>query len=339
MTLVGEDRLAFQTVKTGATPMLSYPVAVGMSSRLSAVGRAFQRVKWNRVSVSVVPQVSVTTNGGYVAGFVMDPSDDAVDAVQLTANQNSQTRKWFESCVCVMPRKPDLLYTSSGSDPRLSQPARFWVIGEGTPQNPVPLVLTVKWSVTFSEPTVEAYGDKSFVIEGDLVPKPGNYNLQLRPLGGAGTDDTSKAFPSLGEEDEAWYRVPTFIVEYSEGTGDTGTKQMHYIVYKKDKRAYYADTYGSLNTTPWQSGVAITVAVPDGTYCKYVGSGNVVKGVASPASPLSPSITLERCVELLTAELLSRNSRSRSSRRSPDSLIKDFIVLSAGSPTRPTEQE
>lgn len=329
VTLVGEDRLGYFLVAAGTAPVLSFPIGVGMSARLSAVGKAFQRVRWDRISVNVVPQVSVVTNGGYVAGFVMDPSDDLVDAIQLTSNENSQTKKWFETANCVMPRKPDLLYTSAGPDPRLSQPAVFWVIGEGPPQNPVPAILTVKWKVTFSEPTVEAHTDKSFTIEGELLPYDGNYNLQYRKTpNSALQDDVSQVFPENVRGDaEAWYRVPTFIVEYAEGSGDTGTKQMHFIVYDgRDKKAYYGASYGVLDRTVWQPAVSKNVSIPDGTYMKYVGPGNAARGVAMspPQCELSP---LENCINLLTRATLLQERRMSSSTTSLNRSESGFEIL------------
>lgn len=327
VTLVGEDRLGFKKISANSVPIMSFPVGIGMSARLSAVGQAFQRVRWNRVSVTVVPQVSVTTNGGYVCGFVMDPSDDTVDAVQLTANENAVTKKWYESATCVMPRKSDLLYTSSGQDPRLSQPAQFWVIGEGPPQNQVPLVITVRWSVTFSEPTVETHSDKSFVLEGDFIAKQGNYNLQYRAAGAkSAIDDVYNAFPSSVRDQDAWYRVPTFTVEYKEGTGDTGTKQFHFIKYShSDRRLYYGESVGTVDTTVWQSNLKVQLIVADGTYCKYVGNPNVMGGVGVP--PSSPSNRLEQCVTLLTKATLSQTKLLKSLNESRSPSIDDFTTL------------
>lgn len=330
VTLIGEDRLGFRQVSANTSPIMNFPIGVGMSARLSAVGQAFQRVRWNRVAVTVVPQVSVTTNGGYVCGFVMDPSDETVDAVQLTANENATTKKWYESATCVMPRKPDLLYTSAGQDPRLSQPAAFWLIGEGAPQNSVPIVVTVKWSVTFMEPTVETHSDKSFVLEGDLVSKKGNYNLLWKPSGKEAQDDASNAMPpTVRDDEEAWFRVPTFTVEWAEGTGDTGTRQFHFICYKGgDKKVYYGASYGTIDQTEWQSNLDTQILVPDGTYCKYVGGPvNSKGGVQNP--PLSQSSRLESCVELLTRATLSQQKLLKNLVRSKSSLTDDFEILTS----------
>lgn len=155
ITLSGNDRIESQTIASGKSVFFSVDVTPGISPRLSSIAKAYQRIRYDSVVAVVTPQASAMTNGGYVSGFVMDPEDKALTAVELSSVMFSQTKKWYESARIVMPAKKDVLYTSSGSDPRLSVPASFWLISEGPPSADLTFIVTLEWRVTLSEPTVE----------------------------------------------------------------------------------------------------------------------------------------------------------------------------------------
>lgn len=281
-TLSGEDRLDMFTAKRSQTTVVSYNMASSMSLRLSHIAKAYQRIQWLSLTVTVTPQVSVVTNGGYVCGFIMDPSDESVTARQLSAVQGSTTKKWYESCRVSMPRKLEVLYTSDSEEKRLSIPAKFWLITEGQPSNDVPVVLTVNWRVKLMEPTIETGSSFSFVTVGDIISKPNNYNTTWKKPDGTKTDDFSEFVPPEVNNIKGltYFRVPTFTVEYAEGTGDTGTIQCHFIAYDSgDKKMYFSQNGTSLEKNTWQSDVDVQTLVPCGVFCKYVGSGNVCRGV------------------------------------------------------------
>lgn len=306
ITVSGEDRLGLYPVSRTAATFLNIPIVTGASQRLSSISKAYQRIKWDQVLVTVTPQCPLTVAGGYVAGFIMDPDDGAVTAQELTSAQGSVTRKWFESANIRMPAKPDLLYTSSSEELRFSSPGNFWIISEGNPSQDIYVVVTVSWKVTLSIPTVEHSTDYSFVMKGELVPVASNYNLGWKPEGGTVTNDCSKLVPTslVSTPGLHFFRVPTFLIEYSEGTGDTGTVQAHFIVYNADdKKMYYSGGGHQIDNTPWQGDVNIQVAVPCGTTCKYVGQGN-----ACPASQPEPKWSELRGYKPLLDLLLSRMS-------------------------------
>lgn len=286
----GEDRLAAFDIKSKSSVFTTVTISPGASSRLSSLARAYQRIKWDSVRIIVTPQASAMTNGGYVCGFIMDPSDQAVTAKDLTASQGSQTKKWYESAVVVMPRKMDLLYTSPGEDPRLNTPSSFWIIGEGAPSSDLTVIVTFHWTVTLSQPTLEDLSESSFVLRGELRGNPNNYNLSYFPPGSTeGFDNFSSQIPEnlRRSTDNQFFRVPTFIIEYKEGTGDTGSIQAHFIVYDPDdKKVYYSSNGKTIAKTPWQGDVeASQVCVPCGTYCKYTGQGNACQAVRQPPPP------------------------------------------------------
>lgn len=286
IVISGEDRLGAFDVKAKKSLFLNVDISPAMSQRLATISRAYQRVQWVSVRVIVTPQASAMTNGGYVCGFITDPADRSITARDLTASQGSQTKKFYETAVVNMPRKADLLYTNVGEDPRLSIPASFWVISEGAPSADLTLILTVIWNVKLSVPTLEDFQQASFTLNGELRPKPDNYNLSYYAPGSkSGVDDFSSQIPpGIREQDgEHFFRVPTFTVEYKEGTGDTGTIQAHFLVYKtSDKKVYYSSNGRDIITTPWQGDVQDDqVLVPCGTFCKYIGQENTCRAVTS----------------------------------------------------------
>lgn len=313
ITLTGEDRIGLFTALRDKDNYTSVPIIPGASVRLQNLAKAYQRIKWLACSVTITPQAPLTVSGGYVAGFIMDPDDRAVTAQQLTAAQGSTTRKWFESCVVHMPRKPDLLYTSSGEEPRFTVPANFWLITEGPPSQDISVVITMRWRVTLVTPTSEPTSDRSFTLEGQIIPKQNNYNLVYQ-LNSKNVEDFSKVVPQTLEEGTLhFWRVPTFVIEYSEGTGDTGSTQAHFLVYDpSDKKMYYSSGGHQIDKISWQGDVNIQVLVPCGTVCKYVGSGKACRAVALHSQE-SKSTVSETALEILVEKLLSKLLTSKKS--------------------------
>lgn len=293
VTLSGEDRVGLYTVTKSGSTFLKLPISVGASPRLQTMARAFERIRWVSVSFIVTPQAPLTVAGGYVAGFIMDPDDGAATAAQLSASQGSATRKWFESSVLQMPQKPDLLYTSSSEELRFSSPGNFWIISEGNPSQDISVVVTMRWRVHLSIPTIESVNDGSFTSSGAVVPVPGNYYLGLKK-GASTTYDFSQFVPETLRSGSSnhFFRVPTFNIEYSEGSGDTGTIQAHFFVYNaSDKRGYASSDGLNKIDTAWQSNVEIQTLIPCDTPFKYVGTGNACKaGQHSLPQFLSPTL-------------------------------------------------
>lgn len=292
IVISGEDRLFALDIKKGASVFTNVDITPAVSQRLGTIARAYQRIRWDAVKVIVTPQASTLTNGGYVCGFVMDPEDRAITARDLSATQGSRTCKWYESAVVSMPRKPDLLYTSPGEEARLSTPCSFWVIGEGAPSSDLTIIVTFVWRVTLSQPTVEDISNSSFTMRGEIRGKQNNYNLSwFSSPSASGVDDVSPLMPEAIKalSGDHYFRVPTFTIEYKEGTGDTGSIQAHFIVYRSsDKKLYYSSNGRDIVTNVWQGDVeADQVLVPCTTYCKYIGPGNLCKAVRNP--PLSSS--------------------------------------------------
>lgn len=330
----GEDRLGTFQAQTNSAVFQRFSISPGASLRLKAIAHAFQRVRWLSVEVRVIPQASLTVSGGYVCGFIMDPEDGSVTANMLTATQGAITKKWYETAIVRMPRKPDLLYTSVGSDPRLQIPAVFWVISNGLPTTATDVVVTMTWRVALSEPTVESENSLSVMSPAGIWPIKSNYNLSWKDKRGVFQVDFSSWMPSAindSSSDYHYFRVPTFNIEYAEGAGDTGTVQAHFVAYRKeDHKMYYSSDGSNIATTVWQSTVDATQClVPCNTMLRYDGTGNLCGGRSrlSPSlgsiSSQSTSKTLEMHIEslnqrlkMLEVELNERPSSSKISRSS-----------------------
>lgn len=289
ITLSGEDRLAVLTIKKGKTVLQSFNINSGMSPRLSTISKAFQRISWLGASFIITPQCSAMTNGGYVSAVIPDPGDNLATASSLSSSQGSQTKKWYEAARVRSPPKPDLLYTSPGLEPRQTDLGRLWLASEGPPSDDVTVVITARWRVRLSVPSVESATNDSFVLSGTLKSYKGNYNMRYYPhCSKDGKDDFSSQVPSHLQEvsGDHYFRVPTFTVEYEAASGGFLSDQMHFLVYRtSDKKCYYSSDGASINSTSWAAKADDQVLVIEGTYCKYVGQGNPCAAVLLAAQP------------------------------------------------------
>lgn len=340
----GEDRLGTFSVTTTAAVFKNYAITAGASLRLASLTKAFQRIAWLDVECRVIPQASMAVSGGYVCGFVMDPLDESVNAAMLTATQGAITKKWYETAIVRMPRKTELLYTSPGTDPRLNIPSVFWIISEGLPSTAVDVVVTFNWRVSLHTPTVERESDLSVTLPYPVYPVKANYNLAWKDKEGKMREDFSSLVPSAllaptkGVSDVYhFFRVPTFIIEYAEGTGDTGTMQSHFFVYwPKDKKGYWSSTGNEIGTTPWQGDVDATQClIPCQTLLRYDGTGNGCVGL-SQQPPQSLSVecmastailesTVRKLVQRLSALEMELRPSKISSRRSSLESSESFL--------------
>lgn len=314
--VTGEDRVDNFEMKKDSTLFKEYLVSPGISPRLSQIAKAFQRIKWRSLTAYVTAQASAIISGGYVAGFIMDPEDKSVTVDHLASNRGAVTKKWYETAIIRMTPTSELYYTSPGVDPRLEAPGRFWVISDGKPQSDINVVITFRWTCELSKATVERDANFGFTLEGSIRAYKSNYNLQWKSKGATEyINDCSGAIPStiLGVPGKHFWRVPSFNIEYKEGTGDTGTIIAHFIVYDiSDKKFYWSQDGVNIGTTVWQGDLDEQIAVPCGTIFRYAGQGNICRATlashrqsALPDSSNSSDIvndlatTLKRLLQVL----------------------------------------
>lgn len=285
----GEDRVTRYTAHRVGILLERIAIRSDMSPRLSSLSHAYQKMRWERCEIIVSPQAPLTTSGGYVAGFVMDPEDLSVTIEQLASSQGAVTKKWYETSSLVMPTTRMDYFTQFGTDVRLSSPANFWVISDGNPTQDVAIVVTVRWQVTFTKAALaDTY---SFTSSYSLTSVKSNYNMQIN-IDKNWSDDVSAMMPAVlpPTKQYLYYRVPTFMIEYAEGTGDTGTKQMHFVAYHPGtRRMYYSQDGTKIDNTPWQSDLDYQTLIPCGTTFKFAGTGNPSCLQQRPSSLLKAS--------------------------------------------------
>nr|QIJ25876.1 hypothetical protein [Smithfield permutotetra-like virus] len=293
LTTSGSDKVLVFTIKAQQSVIQSIPIHPGSIPRLSNLCKSFQRITWRSLVVYVSPQVSTTINGGYVAGIVTDPDDEHITSTDLSATAGSQTKKWYQDAIVRMPPKSDKLYTSAGEEPRFSSPGTFWICSEGTPSSDLTIVVTFKWKVHLEGSTLEDDTSSSFVLSGSLNSIGGKAIMGYKACGSITVDeDVSKLIPASIKDVPGthFFRVPTYTVEYSEGVGDTGTIQMHFVAYKTDTKNFHFSEDGStINASVWQNTVDNQVLCSDGTYFKYTGQGNACKVASTAVLRSSPS--------------------------------------------------
>lgn len=158
-----------------STVSLDVAIVPSVLARLEKLAEAYQRITYRSLKFRVVPQVSTSTAGGYVTSFVRDVSDkissDQFGLSKITAQEGSQTCKWWETAQVAVKNFPDLLYTSyTKGDLRFSSPGRFVVATDGQSTQAGSLTVFCDWDVTLSSPSLEAETtEKNPTVRYDLM--------------------------------------------------------------------------------------------------------------------------------------------------------------------------
>lgn len=226
--LKGTDRLAHIpdiAVFGGDKKVLDTLISVESFPRLKHIASAYQRVMFIKLVFRVVPQVPTTISGGYVAGFVADPSDDlgdGADAVnRLVAQAGAKVTKIWESATIVGKPLQESLFTSESStgEIRLISPGRFVLCTEGAPQTgtrgiPMPLTVYCDWSVKLMIPSLESETGKThgaLVVNSNFYARSSNAGLWWSD--GTGGDDPRTKIPGI--QFDVVYKTPTrFYISY-----------------------------------------------------------------------------------------------------------------------------
>lgn len=269
----GEDRVGIFEVATSSALFKSYSIDSGTSLRLRILSQAYQRMRWDSCVIRVVPQAPVTTKGGYVCGFIRDPDDGAVTAAELSAAQGSVTKKWYETAIVPMPRvlNNEWFYTSEGPEPRFVSPGRFWIIGEGAPSDNISVIVTINWRVCLTMPTVEHLSNFSFISNFEGWSSPGHSKIAIYKDGRMSVDASPFLPDGLDKTRKHVWRVPSFIFEYSEGTGDTGTEWINYVIFDPSDKSLMASNDGkNFIAKVWQADVDKALLIPCNSVYKYV---------------------------------------------------------------------
>lgn len=99
-----------------------YKVAItpNMVERLATAARNFQRIRYRKLRFDINVQMPTNSGGGYVAGFVADPTDEYPEGEEslkrLTANKGSVCGSMFKSFTMNAKAGKGNYYTSPSTD-------------------------------------------------------------------------------------------------------------------------------------------------------------------------------------------------------------------------------
>lgn len=269
-TMTGTDRIFYKDYSPADLPIgreiYTEIIDCTISKRLSILARAFERVRFKRLAFRISPKGASVVNGGYVAAFLADADDTLTSIEAAMATTNSQSGKWWEARILVPRLEDKLLYTFQGTELRLRSPGKIYVFSDGSPDTKVPLTIDLEWTVELSQPGYEEATEAAptYELAGDIYAYAGSADLTFHDQNQC---EIVQPIPPVNTT----LRLPfPLAVEYSEGSGDTGTRTYLYIHYSKKPAGFrwsYGDWFGNAFSqgTDWQSNVARRPLAPGGT--------------------------------------------------------------------------
>nr|ACX71281.1 coat protein [Gilthead sea bream Iberian betanodavirus] len=132
--------------------------------RLGHAARIFQRYAVETLEFEIQPMCPANTGGGYVAGFLPDPTDNDHTFDALQATRGAVVAKWWESRTVRPQYTRTLLWTSTGKEQRLTSPGRLVLLCVGSNTDVVNVSVMCRWSVRLSVPSLETPEDTTAPI-------------------------------------------------------------------------------------------------------------------------------------------------------------------------------
>lgn len=163
--------------------LFSELVVPGLFPRLAKVASTFQRIRYNKLVLRIVPQVSTTASGGYVCAFVADPADEIPEGEQsvshLISQRGSVANKWWQNSTYPITLPQQWYYTSRGVDVREYSPGSINVVSTGESSQPGSLIVYAEWNVSLMTPTIERENDvsKAVLLKHDVYLRKGYEGL------------------------------------------------------------------------------------------------------------------------------------------------------------------
>lgn len=235
--------------------------------RLSMMASAFQRVTYTSVKLHVSAKGSSGVGGGYLVAFVADVTDEP-DLNQLGSFEGARTRKFWEDTEVVGTPSNDKYYTSpedTSEGDRWWSPGKFIVLVDGKPSSAVGLTFHLSITCHLSGTSIERPlppGASASVVLKNLFFKEGNHTMEDDQK----VQDPKQLISPLPDSitTPLIFKVPTFILEYSEGTGDTGTIAFQYLYVTQTHIGASLDGKTNFVAKNQQAGVIRSVTVPKG---------------------------------------------------------------------------
>lgn len=246
--------------KTG-TVVAELVVSANTTARLLQMSRAFQRIRFSSATLSVTAKGASSTSGGYLVAYVADVFDEPTIET-LGSFQNAQTKKWWEDTSITVSLPPTLFYTDPKSDTdRWWSPGKFVLMVDGQPSNDISLTLHASISVQLSIPALETdVQETSYVTRENIRFKLDTSQLVEADRTG---DGNVRSLVAPEPPNGIVFRVPPYQMEYSEGSGDTGTIMFEFVIVRSGALWACLDgksAYSGRKT--WQNGVVETDGIP-----------------------------------------------------------------------------
>jgi len=147
----------------GQTLIMELPITVAVFPRLQSLANNYQNWRVEKLGFRVNPQISTSTNGGYVCGYSRDPLEkigEGADALNaITSLRGSQTKKWWEDSVVTSFGQPKNLFTQESGDERLYADGIFYLASDGKATSPGALTIYVDYTVRLIKPVLRGEDD------------------------------------------------------------------------------------------------------------------------------------------------------------------------------------
>lgn len=163
LILEGQDQLAFVADVSKLNDgdiVVAEEITAASFPRLAATSRTFQRIKYHKLKFDVQSQMPTSTSGGFISAFITDPNDlvsGTPDGKErLMANKGSMATKAYDSFSVIGKPSQSPLFTNQVGEPRLYSPGQFVMVVNGKLSQEGSVMVTCKWKVTLSQPTVES---------------------------------------------------------------------------------------------------------------------------------------------------------------------------------------
>nr|QIS87996.1 MAG: capsid protein [Khabarov virus] len=252
-------------------------VAASITKRMAVLTRAFQRIRFLGCTLHIVSKASTSIGGGIIAAFVQDINDNpSLDT--LGCFQDAKSITWWDSMNVHATIPKTLYYTEPTiSNDRFWSPGKFVVLVDGKPSADVTLTFHITVTVEFSGPGLE----DEVSVKQYVTALPLKFDAGTAQLVGLNSDGAKEARASRmiapKPVDGTVFRVRSYQMEYSEGSGDTGTVLFDFLIVKSgavypslDGKAQY-DRAGWV----WQSDVKPWLVIGEGEPLEVWGAHRV----------------------------------------------------------------
>lgn len=303
-TVAGVDRLAHvEDISQFSHGQVVFDEVVSSSSftRLSVIAAAYQKVKFRKIVFRVVPMLSTSINGGYVAAFVRDPADipppKSADLLNwITSQRGSITTKWWQSCQISVPVSDRTYYTSTSEEVREYSPGRLVLVVDGKASAKGPLTIFADWSVSLSHASLEKGAepgkpDHTTVMRNLFTKDKNTYVWSYDPAtsGDSGSPNPDKMFSDWAVGDIFMLPSAATIMEYASGTSGDSQVKNYWALHVESKTGVRWRQHPDAS----DSGLAAadgTLIIPRGMVLRRVEKAEVSGERLSPhGSSLEPS--------------------------------------------------